>query len=275
MNIAIIGCGYVGCAVAQYWQQKMNFVVTATTTTPTRVPALQEVAQKVIIIKGNDPEGLKSVLENQDVVLLSVAAKGADFYEETYLQTAKTLVSILPEFPNVRQLIYTGTYSVYGDKNGEFVNEVTPANPSSPNGKILKEAEDILLSASSNNLRVCILRLGGIYGPGRELIKLFGRLAGTSRPGNGDDITNWIHLDDIVGAIEFSRQHHLPGIYNVVDDAHLISREFFDTVLTTHNLTPINWDASLQSNRPYNAWVSNQKIKDAGYQLIYPQMIFK
>lgn len=275
MNIAIIGCGYVGSAVAQYWQQKMNFVVTATTTTPTRISALEQVAQKVVLVKGNDADGLKKVLENQDVVLLSVGAKGADFYEEAYLQTAKTLASILPEFPNVRQLIYTGSYSVYGDKNGEFVDEETTANPSTTNGKIMKEAEDVLLSAASEHLRVCILRLGGIYGPGRELIKIFGRLAGTSRPGNGDDVANWVHLDDIVGVIEFARQHNWQGIYNVVDDAHLISREFFETLLTTHNLPPIKWDASLPNNRPYNAWVSNQKIKDAGYQLIHPQMIFE
>lgn len=208
-------------------------------------------------------------------MLLSVGAKGADFYEEAYLQTAKTLASILPAFPNVRQLIYTGSYSVYGDKNGEFVDEETTANPSTTNGRIMKETEDVLLSAASEHLRVCILRLGGIYGPGRELIKIFGRLAGTSRPGNGDDVANWIHLDDIVGVIEFARQHNWQGIYNVVDDAHLSSREFFDNVLKTHNLPPINWDASLPSNRPYNAWVSNQKIKDAGYQLIHPQMIFK
>lgn len=59
MNIAIIGCGYVGSAVAQYWRQKMNFVVTATTTTPTRVSSLEQVAQKVVVVKGNDADGLK------------------------------------------------------------------------------------------------------------------------------------------------------------------------------------------------------------------------
>ncbi|BAY24841.1 NAD-dependent epimerase/dehydratase [Calothrix sp. NIES-2100] len=274
MNIAIIGCGYVGCAVAKYWQQKTNFVVTATTTTPARISILEAVAQKVILTKGNDPEGLKTVLENQDVVLLSVAAKSGDFYEEAYLQTAKTLASILPEMPNIRQLIYTGTYSVYGDRNGAVVDEETSVTPNNPNSIILRQTEELLLSASSENLRVCVLRLGGIYGPGRELINIFGRFAGTTRPGNGDDITNWVHLDDIVGAIDFARQHNWQGIYNVVDDAHLISREFFDNVLTPHNLPPIIWDASLQSKRPYNAWVSNQKIKDAGYQLIHPQMIF-
>ncbi|MGH8002838.1 MAG: NAD(P)H-binding protein, partial [Brasilonema sp.] len=137
MNVAIIGCGYVGCAIARYWQQKITFVVTATTTTPERVSALQTVAQRVEVVKGNDSEGLKSVLKNQDVVLLSVGAKSADVYVETYLHTAKTLVSVLKQIPSVRQLIYTGSYAVYGDRNGAWVNEESPAAPANQNGQIM------------------------------------------------------------------------------------------------------------------------------------------
>lgn len=273
MNIAIIGCGYVGYAVAKYWQQNTTLVVTATTTTPERVPALNAYAQTVVV-QGNDPEGLKSVLQNQDVVLLSVGAKGADVYKQTYLHTAQNLVSVLKQMPTVRQLIYTGSYSVYGDQNGALVNEQTTVAPANENGQILSDTEQVLLSAADENLKVCILRLGGIYGPGRELVKIFGRVAGTTRAGNGEDVTNWIHLDDIVGAIEFARQHNLQGIYNLVDDAHLTSREMLDRVFEKHNLPKVTWDSSQKSTRPYNAIVSNQKIKDAGYKLIHPQMIF-
>ena len=115
--------------------------------------------------------------------------------------------------------------------------------------------------------------MGGIYGSGRELVKIFRNAPGTIRPGSGEDITNWIHLDDIVAAIEFARQHRLQGIYNLVDDAHLTSRELLDRMCEKHNLPKVLWDSSLKSVRPYNALVSNQKIKDAGYQLIHPQMI--
>ncbi|WP_066379698.1 SDR family oxidoreductase [Anabaena sp. CA = ATCC 33047] len=274
MNITIIGCGYVGCAIAKYWQQNSSFVVTVTTTTPERVPTLQTLADKVIVTKGNNLEGLTSALQNQDVVLLSVGAKGADVYEETYLNTAKTLVSVLEQNSTVKQLIYTGSYSVYGDRNGEWVDEETPPQPSNRNGEILKATEDTLLAASSENLRVCILRLGGIYGKDRELMKIFSRVPGTTRPGNGSDVTNWIHLDDIVAAIEFARQHQLQGIYNLVDDAHLTSKELLDTLLEKYNLPKVTWDDTTQSNRPYNAKVSNEKIKTAGYTLIHPQMIF-
>ena len=274
MNVAIIGCGYVGYKVAQYWQQKMNFVVSVTTTSPERVPALQSVSQRVLVTCGNDLDSLKSVLHNQDVVLLSVGAKGGEVYEETYLQTAQALVSSLQQIKSVKQLIYTGSYAVYGDRNGVWVDEETPLAPANLNAQILRKTEDVLLSASNENLRVCIFRLGGIYGTGRELVKIFSRYSGETRPGNGEDITNWIHLDDIVGAIEFARHHRLQGIYNLVDDAHLTSRDLLDSLFEKHNLPKVKWDTSIKNTRPYNAWVSNEKLKEAGYKLIHPQMIF-
>ncbi|CEJ45862.1 SDR family oxidoreductase [Umezakia ovalisporum] len=274
MNISIIGCGYVGYAVAQYWQQRMTFMVTATTTTPERVPILQSVAQKVVVSSGSDSQRLKYLLQNQDVVLLTVGAKKANSYQETYFNTAKTLVELLPELPSIKQLIYTGSYSVYGDHNGAWVDEETLPTPSHENGKILKTTEDVLLGASSDHLRVCILRLGGIYGPNRELMKIFSQVPGTTRLGDGEDVANWIHLDDIVGAIEFVRQHHLQGIYNLVDDSYLTSRDLLDTLLQKHNLPRVKWDNTFKSSRLYNAKVANQKIKKAGYKLIHPQMIF-
>ncbi|MDZ7952762.1 SDR family oxidoreductase [Nostoc sp. DedQUE09] len=274
MNVAIIGCGYVGYKVAQYWQQNMNFVVSVTTTSSERVPALQSVSQRVVVTYGNDINGLKSVLHNQDVVLLSVGAKNSEAYEEAYLQTAQTLVSCLQQIKSVKQLIYTGSYAVYGDRNGVWVDEETPLAPANLNAQILRKTEEVLLSASSENLRVCIFRLGGIYGTGRELLKIFGRYSGTTRPGNGEDTTNWIHLDDIVGAIEFARHRRLQGIYNLVDDAHLTSRDLLDSLFEKHNLPKVEWDTSIKNTRPYNAWVSNEKLKEAGYELIHPQIIF-
>jgi nucleoside-diphosphate-sugar epimerase len=170
----------------------------------------------------------------------------------------------------VQQLIYTGSYGVYGDRDGAWVDESSPVAPANANGLILAQTEQVLLSASSEALQVCILRLGGIYGPDRELVKIFGRIAGTTRPGNGLDATNWIHLDDIVSAIEFARVNRLQGIYNLVDDSHLTRRELLDRVFEQHHLPKVEWNAALKSDRPYNARVRNQKIKDAGYQLIHP-----
>jgi nucleoside-diphosphate-sugar epimerase len=270
MNVAIIGCGYVGKAIAHHWHHELGFNVTASTTTPERVATLEEVAQRVVVVKGDDSSALLSVLQDQETVLLSIGAKNADVYEQTYLHTAQTLVSVLKQSPTVRQVIYTGSYVVYGDRGGAEVDESSPIAPTNSNAEILAQTEQVLLSASRDNLNVCILRLGGIYGSGRELVKIFSRVAGTTRPGDGSDTTNWIHLDDIVAAIEFARTNRLQGIYNLVDDAHLTRYELLEMVCQHYYLPKVLWNSSLKSDRPYNARVKNQKIKDAGYQLIHP-----
>lgn len=267
----ILGCGYVGQAVARLWQNHLQ--VTATTTTPERVAELTPIAQQVVVLQGNDRAGLASLLQGKSILMVSVGAPRADAYEATYLQTAKTLVEVVATTPSISQIIYTGSYAVYGDRQGDWVDETSALAPANRNGEILGETEQILLSLATPARRVCLFRLGGIYGPGRELVKIFRRVAGTTRPGNGQDAANWVHLEDIVGAIDFARQRQLSGIYNLVGNPPTTTGELLQQVLTAHGLPPVTWDATQPSNRPYNARVSNQKLRDAGYQFRYPEIV--
>lgn len=269
-NAVILGCGYVGKAVARRWRS--NFTLTATTTSADRVSELESLVDRVVIVRGDDEVGLRSLLNNQHTVLLAIGAPNAEAYEETYRQTAKTLVSVLADVPTVEQIIYTGSYAVYGDRAGEWVDETTPVAPANCNGDILAETEQILLSAVTPQRQVCVLRLGGIYGPGRELKKIFQRVAGTTRPGTGTEAANWVHLEDIVGAIAFAQQHRLTGIYNLVGTSPTTARELLERVCAAHQFPPVTWDASQLSRRPYNARVSNQKLRNAGYEFIYPEI---
>jgi hypothetical protein len=66
-------------------------------------------------------------------------------------------------------------------------------------------------------------------------------------------------------------ENRLQGIYNLVGDVSLSSRELLDRIFETHNLPKATWDGS-PSVRPYNARVSNQKIKAAGYQFVHPEI---
>ncbi|MDX2241219.1 MAG: NAD-dependent epimerase/dehydratase family protein [Leptolyngbyaceae cyanobacterium bins.302] len=269
-NAVILGCGYVGKAVAKRWRS--HFTLTATTTRATRVSELEPLVDRVVLVRGNDAVGVRSLLHNQHTVLLSLGAPNPEAYEETYLQTAKTLVTVLDDVPTVKQIIYTGSYAVYGDRGGDWVDESSLMQPANRNGEILVATEQVLLSAATSERRVCVFRLGGIYGPGRELVKIFRRAAGTTRPGTGTDAANWVHLDDIVGAIAFAQQYSLNGIYNLVGSVPVTTGELLDRVCTAHNLPPVTWDASQPSSRPYNARVSNQKLRAAGYPFIYPEI---
>ncbi|MGI0485061.1 SDR family oxidoreductase [Pantanalinema rosaneae CENA516] len=270
-NLAIIGCGYVGRAVAQVWQQQ-GHTVTVTTTTESRIPELETIADRAIVLHGEDEAGWRSLLPNQTAVLVCMGARNADSYESTYLGTATTLAKVLPEMPTVQQVIYTGSYAVYGDHQGAWVDETTPVAPVTRNGEILAATEQVLLSAAHSALNICIFRLGGIYGEGRELAKIYHRVAGTIRPGTGQEAANWVHLDDIVGAIAFAYEQHLQGVYNLVCTVPLTVGEVIDRVCMTHNLPPVTWDASLPNPRSYNARVSNHKLRSAGYQFLHPEI---
>ena len=120
-KIVIIGCGYVGTALARYWYQQQGHSVTATTTRQERVTELEEVATQVVVMKGDDSQAVRSLLQNRDTVVLSIAPISdrqvdAEVYRETYIPTAKNLVAALQETPSVKQVIYLSSCSVYSNK---------------------------------------------------------------------------------------------------------------------------------------------------------------
>ncbi len=270
MNILIIGCGYVGSAVAAFWQQQ-GHNLTVTTTTPEKIPTLKYLANQVIILQGNDIQGLTNAIENQDLILLSVGGKRGKFYRENYLETAQNIVKVLESNHRVRQLIYTSSYSILGNRNGAWIDEEASVAPPNENNQILAETERVLLADNRPNLKICILRLAGIYGPGREIVKIFKSWAGTTRPGNGEEYGNWVHLEDIVRAIALVAEKQLEGVYHLADNTRMKRKELLNKMCQIHGLSPINWDGSPSGIRPTNLRLSNQKIKDAGFTLLHPE----
>ena len=276
MKALIIGCGYVGSKVARLWHEAGN-EVTVTTTTPSKRSTLEAIADKVVILTGDDLATLKQVLVDREVVLLSVGAKqrSLEGYSKAYLETAKNVVTALKTNDSVKQLIYTSSYGILSNQNGDTVDEAISVDPATEIGQILHQTEEVLFSASEKKLNICIFRLSGIYGTGRELIKIFKGRAGTTRPGEGKDYTNWIHVDDIARAIAFAQQQQLQGIYNLTSDEVLTTKEFFQKLFQAHNLTDITWDSSQTSSRTLNLKLSNQKLKDAGFKFTHPQIEFE
>ena len=276
-NIAILGCGYVGSALADYWQDR-GHCITGTTTSRERVASLSAAISKVVLMKGDDATALQSLLQGQDTLVVSVAPTGFQedeeaTYEATYLTTAKNLAKVLKQAPNLTQIVYLSSCSVYGDRQGDWVDETSSVSLLERKSQVLYEAEKIILQAANEHQKVCVLRLGGIYGPGRELVSMFGGLAGMTMPGKGDRFINWVHRDDIIGAIDFIRLNELGGIYNLVDDSHLTVKEQVKLVCSDYNLPPVNWDSSKLGIRRKSVQVCNGKLKAAGYELIHPQLL--
>jgi nucleoside-diphosphate-sugar epimerase len=276
MQITILGCGYVGSALASHWRANSAHHLRVTTTTAERQEELAELADEVQVLEGADADALLKALEGSEVAVFTLAPRGtrqvgADDYAATYLQTFEALQRVLPRLPQLRQLIYTGSCSVYGDAGGDWVDETTPPAPRDRHGEILLRSEELLLGCGTPDRRVAILRLGAIHGPGRELAPRFARLAGTTRAGDGGSYTSWIHRDDVVGAIAFAQEQALDGIVNLVDDQPITLRDLFTQVFAAAGMEPLRWDPLARPEHPIpNRRIANRRLRELGYRLQHP-----
>lgn len=259
MKIAIVGCGYVGKAMATHWMS-LGHALTVTTRSLSKADALRQYSDQVIVLENNS---LAKALENQQVVLLSVAPDTSSEYEKTYLQTAKQLVSNLTN--SIKNILYTSSTSVYGDHQGSCVDEETLPKPENKNAEILLETEQTLLEVSSKGVNVCILRLGEIIGPGRTIAERLRKLNGSYLPGTGKNYTNLSPIHNIVTGLDFALNRSLNGIYNLCNDLHIPRSELYDQICDQEGLPRIQWNNKLQSPHSGNKIISSAKIKSAGF----------
>ncbi len=272
MNIVIIGCGYIGMEAAAIWKKK-GYQVTSTTRSPERLDELSKVSQKSLILKGNDEEELVPLIANNDVIVITIAADSPEHYESAYLNTSQIFRHLALEMDMPRHLIYTSSTSVYGDHNGQWVDETSPLLAKTDNSKILIDAEKHYLSTCEVGWSPCILRLAEIYGPGRELSERVKQFQGHVLPGSGDHYTNMIHKKDCVAALDYALRHHLEGVYNLADDEHPTRKELYDAISHKFHLPKVKWDPAHTPLHTGNKRVSNHKIKTEGFAFLNPHRV--
>lgn len=273
MNIAVVGCGYIGSKAAAIWS-KRGYHVTATTRSPERLDELAKVSQKSLLIRGNDEDEFVPLITNNEVILVTIAADSPEHYESAYLNTAQIFRHLALAMNTPRVLIYTSSTSVYGDHHGLWVDETSELRAGNTAGRILSDAEKTYLSLDEVGWSVCILRFAEIYGPERELSKRVRQLEGHVLPGSGDPFTNMIHSDDCAAAIDYVLEHKLEGIFNLADDDHPTRRELYDAISKKFHLPMVKWDPSLTALHNGNKRVSNHKIKAAGLALSHPKRLY-
>jgi hypothetical protein len=116
---------------------------------------------------------------------------------------------------NARRVIYLSTIGVYGDHQGAWIDEDTPLAPEHDRVRARVEVETEWRARLGD--RLAVLRLGGIYGPGRNaLIELRqGRARRIVKPGQ---VFNRIHVDDAAAAIMGAVRRAHGGAWNICDD---------------------------------------------------------
>ena len=275
-SYSVIGCGYVGSFAAANLKNQGHHVI-GTTRSPQRFSELRNVVNEPISLDLSDSGCDFSFLEVQQGVLVSVApTQNGDGYQSVFSNGIRNLARALRCRQSCAPLhvTYISSAGVYGDHQGELVNEDSPVDCSNPVNAMLIEAENVLLSIDRPDTKICVLRLGGIYGPGRDMVSMIKQAAGEQIPKNGNDIPAWSGIYDITNGVSFAFNNQLVGIYNLVDDMQLSRRELSNEICDIDGLPPVIWsNENPPGSRAMNAKVGNQKLKSEGFRLSSPSML--
>ena len=127
--------------------------------------------------------------------------------------------------------VYASSTGVYGGNDGGWIDENTPAVPTHESGRVCLEAENLLRRAAETaGLDVVVLRLAGLYGPGR-ILRQTGLARGEPIVGDPDKFLNMIQIDDASAAVVAALDRGEPGrIYLVGDDRPVARCEFYGLI---------------------------------------------
>ena len=277
MRVLIVGCGYVGLPLGAELARQGHEVFGLRRSPDTS--DLSRAGIKPIVGDLTQFALLRLIRPDFDWVVNTISSSqgGVEGYRAVYLEGTNRLVEWLRGSDRLQKYIYTSSTSVYAQQDGSWVTEESPTDPRSETSRVLVEAERVLLDqASTQAFPAIILRLAGIYGPGRgHLFHQF--LRGEARlAGDGSRLINMIHRDDAVGAILAALGRGAPGdVYNVSDDEPVTQRDFFLWLGTRLGLPlPPTVDPAEMAGRKRgvtNKRVGNRKLRLAlGAELKYP-----
>jgi nucleoside-diphosphate-sugar epimerase len=191
-------------------------------------------------------------------------------YRAAYIQGLQHVLEWLDDYGQVpSRLLFVSSSSVYGQQEGEWVDETSPAVATGYSGRVLLEAEQIALNSG---IPASIVRLTGIYGPGRE------RLLTQVREGYRVAVdpplyANRIHADDAAGLMTYLLEAHQRGVklddvYIGVDDAPVALADVVGWLREYMGVTEWAEDASVR--RTGSKRCSNARAKALGWVPKYP-----
>ncbi|WP_019481932.1 SDR family oxidoreductase [Arthrobacter sp. TB 23] len=203
------------------------------------------------------------------IVVLATAAdsRTEDAYRAAYLTATGNVLDALDRAGIDAQVLLVSSTAVYGGDEGEWVDESTPVAPGTATAKILASTEELL---RDRRPAAIILRLSGIYGPGRT--RLIDQLSsGTAVLPQEVQWTNRIHRDDAAAAIvHLTTQVGEPGpVYIGVDNEPADQGEVLEFLAAQLGVpTPQVGPAS--TSRTGSKRLSNAALTATGFTFTYP-----
>ena len=267
-SVLIVGCGDVGSRLATQLLEN-NWQVYGLRRSIDRLPA------GVIGVAGdlfNESCPAQWPKGPLDYLVYSAAATDHDEagYQAAYVDGLKHTLSWLKQHgQQPKRLLFVSSSGVYGQSDGQWIDETSPAEASSYSGRIMLEAEQVALHSG---IPASVVRLTGIYGPGREWM--------LSQVRNGYRVAidpplygNRIHVDDSAGLLAFLLKADLLGKplddrYIGVDDTPVPLAEVVDWLRERLGVT--EWAAEASVRRAGSKRCSNARAKALGWEPRYP-----
>jgi nucleoside-diphosphate-sugar epimerase len=287
----IFGCGYLGRRVAHQWRDAGDLVL-AVTRARDRASELFHDGIATAVADVTDASSLESELglngKFSSLIRLRSASAlfavghdrnaGPDIHA-VYAGGLRNVLAALPS--SVTRIVYISTTGVYGPAGGDSVDEQTPPDPQREGGKASLAAEEALRSHPLGR-RSVILRLAGIYGPGR--VPYVDKLrAGEPIAVPSAGWLNLIHVDDaaqiVVAADQWAAattNHDGPHVFCVSDGAPAVRGDYYAEVARLIGAPPPSFvqpppDSPAAVRAESNRRVSNQKLlKVLDISLQYP-----
>ncbi|OYV83421.1 MAG: hypothetical protein B7Z73_15980 [Planctomycetia bacterium 21-64-5] len=256
----IIGCGYLGGRVARRWLAAGDAVY-AVTRRADRAPAWQQEGLRPVVADVTDRPTLD--LPTADTVLYAVAhdPTSAKSHAETHVVGLTNVLDALP--PTFRRLIYISTTGVYGDCQGQWVDEETLCQPQRPAGVACLAAER-MLEAHGYGQRAVILRLAGLYGPDR-IPRIDALLAGEEIDVPQHGFLNLVHVDDAVEAVLAADEIEtsLPRRYLIADGAPVERGEYYAELARLVGASPPRFRLPQRETPAYARATADKRISNA------------
>jgi len=224
--VFIVGCGDVGGRVARLWAARGAGIL-ALARSEASAARLSRLGGNPVRGDLDDPPSLRGTPVRGS--LLYYLAPPPDEGETD--PRVRAFLSQIPAGEEPAKAVYMSTTAVYGDNRGAWVTEETPAAPGSARGKRRLDAErEFLAWGIGRGAPVVILRVSGIYGPGRLPVEAVRRGAPVVREDEAP-WTNRVHAEDLaticVAAMERGRGG---AVYNVADGSPGTITQYYNAV---------------------------------------------
>lgn len=277
-SIFIVGCGDIGRRTARLWQAE-GATVSALARTAQSAAVLHDAA--IVPVHGDlDQAQTLQALRLDEAIVYYLAPPSERGDDDSRMRNF--LGAITGQRP--ARLVYMSTTGVYGDCQGAWIREDQPLKPENARSRRRVDAEQAVMAwGAAHGVAVVILRVAGIYGPGRLPVERLRRGEPVVRAEEAPP-SNRIHADDLAAVCVAAAKRGASGeVYNVADGHPTSMTEYFNRVADLLGLPPppaISWAEAQQRLSPAmlsflaeSKRIDNRKLREKlGVTLRYPTL---